>query len=407
MGVVIFWSIILGFLSQSQLAKDIDNKVTLSSYFRFKNYVGQNQNIDSRIKVFAFDDRSVFRMGRPSLTMLEWINVIKKIDTRKPKMIVFDLMFSILNIPDVEYEETLKALEELKDVNAKLVTGSYSTKQKSRIRQSVDLQNTDFDPRTYLKLPADKDKLNLKNFETVSYDKNDKYILGPDSRLLRYLDHIGNIEYDKSGGAVFFPFTKVADDYVLPHLMMYAADSVEFYRGNIYVNRKLMPVKKDNTSYVNYASPMTYYKKIRPMINLLNPKRSDKYLKSIKEGDIVYFMPEYYTGGTDFKATPIGLLPGGIVNLAVLDSILTNNWLRPSKFPLFYLILGATLGAVVALNSAPLSFFISLTGILFLWGGFCLYLFSFHNIVMPLVSSSCIFSKYDSYICRKGSRGKP
>ena len=85
LGVVIFWSIILGFLSQSQLAKDIDNKVTLSSYFRFKNYVGQNQNIDSRIKVFAFDDRSVFRMGRPSLTMLEWINVIKRLTPENPK----------------------------------------------------------------------------------------------------------------------------------------------------------------------------------------------------------------------------------------------------------------------------------------------------------------------------------
>ncbi len=272
LGVVVFWSIILGLLSQTQLASDITNKITLSSYFKFRNYLEKNQEIDKRIKVFAFDDRSVFALKRPSLTMLEWINLIKEIDKQKPKMIIFDLMFSILNIPEAEYDATMSALRDLDSVNAKIVTGSYSSVSKNRIRKEIALDDPDFNPRSYLKLPSNKEQLQLKNYETVSFNKNDKYILGPDQRLRPHLDHIGNIEYDHSGGAVFYPFIKVSNEYVLPHLMMYASKSVEFYRGNIYVNRKLLPVKEDNSAYINYAAPLTYYKKIKPMIRLLDDR---------------------------------------------------------------------------------------------------------------------------------------
>ena len=121
LSVVIFWSILLGLLGQTQFANDITNKVTLSSYFRFRNYLGKNQDIDPRIKVFAFDDRSVFKLNRPNLTMLEWINLIKDLDKQKPKMIIFDLMFSILNIPDAEYEATMAGLKDLQNINAKIV----------------------------------------------------------------------------------------------------------------------------------------------------------------------------------------------------------------------------------------------------------------------------------------------
>ena len=342
-------------------------------------------------KVFAFDDRSVFALKRPSLTMLEWINIIKEIDKQKPKMIIFDFLFSILNIPEAEYDATLLALKDLDDVNAELVAGAYSSISKNRIRKEMSLDNPDFNPKSYLKLPSKREQLQLKNYETVSFDKNDKYILGPDPRLIPYLDHIGNIQYDSTGGAVFYPFTKVDNEYVLPHLMMYSSKSLEFYRGNIYANRKLLPVKKDNSAYINYSSPLTYYKKIKPMIRLIDEGTRAKTVSSINKGDIVYFIPEYYTGGTDFKMTPIGLMPGGVVNLAILNSILKNSWIRPAKAPYLYLILGSTLGAVIALNSVPITFFLSLVSTLLTWVGVCLYLFSYQDVVMPLVMPAAAF----------------
>ena len=53
LGVVVFWSIILGLVSQTQLVSDITNKITLSSYFRFRNYLEKNQSIDKRVKSFC------------------------------------------------------------------------------------------------------------------------------------------------------------------------------------------------------------------------------------------------------------------------------------------------------------------------------------------------------------------
>ena len=175
-----------------------------------------------------------------------------------------------------------------------------------------------------------------------------------------YVDHIGNISYDYSGGGVFYPFIKVGKDTVLPHLMVYAADSIEFYKGNVYLNKKLLPLRQDKSSFVNYSKPMSYFKKITPIVNLLDSKKKMKTLAKIKEGDIIYFIPEYYTGGTDFKMTPVGLMPGGIANYAILNSILNNSWLKAAKFPLLYLLLGATFGAVIALNTSAVISFIGL-----------------------------------------------
>ena len=39
LGVVLFWSIVFGLFGTTQLALDITNKVTMSSYFRFRNYI--------------------------------------------------------------------------------------------------------------------------------------------------------------------------------------------------------------------------------------------------------------------------------------------------------------------------------------------------------------------------------
>ena len=183
----------------------------------------------------------------------------------------------------------------------------------------------------------------------------------------------------------FFPFIKVGKDHVLPHLMTYAADKMEFYRGNIYLDKKIVPLKSNNSSFVNYSKPMDYYKSIRPIKSLVDPKKKAKTLSKIKEGDIVYFIPEYYTGGTDFKTTPVGLIPGGLVNFAILNSILTNSWVKPAKFSVLYLLLGATLGSIIALNTGAVGVITSLVGVLAFWVGLCLYLFSYHSIVMPMM----------------------
>ena len=61
----------LGLSGQTHLAKDITNKITLSTYFRVRNYLDMGPKIDEKFAVYAFDDSSVFRLNRPSLTMLE------------------------------------------------------------------------------------------------------------------------------------------------------------------------------------------------------------------------------------------------------------------------------------------------------------------------------------------------
>ena len=55
--------------------------------------------------------------------------------------------------------------------------------------------------------------------------------------------------------------------------MTYAADKMEFYRGNIYLDKKIVPLKSNNSSFVNYSKPMDYYKSIRPIKSLVDPKK--------------------------------------------------------------------------------------------------------------------------------------
>ena len=77
-------------------------------------------------------------------------------------MIVFDLMFSILNIPESEEEETVKALKSLKDINATIVTGAFSSPVKQRLRPAVSPLAKDFQLKSYFKLPNNRENLKLK-----------------------------------------------------------------------------------------------------------------------------------------------------------------------------------------------------------------------------------------------------
>ena len=134
---------------------------------------------------------------------------------------------------------------------------------------------------------------------------------------------------------------------------------------------------------VNFIEPKVKFAATRPVRLLMDSKRTES-LNAIKEGDYIYFMPEFFTGSTDFQQTPFGILPAGYAHLGVLNSMLNHDWLTPVDFSMGLAIIMAVLGALLAIQVSALGFAVAAVAGSGLWVSICFLSFAYQGLVFPL-----------------------
>jgi serine phosphatase RsbU (regulator of sigma subunit) len=73
---------------------------------------------------------------------------------------------------------------------------------------------------------------------------------------------------------------------------------------------------------------------------------------SVARGDVVVILPAMYTGNADWTVTPFGMMPGAGVFLAMINSVLTEQWLVAIPGEVLAIVLASLLGALMALRLA-------------------------------------------------------
>lgn len=167
-------------------------------------------------------------------------------------------------------------------------------------------------------------------------------------------------------------------DVVVPHITL-VNERRSFVNGDLYVNDLKVPLDREGQVLVNFSREAAYYDRHRRLGTAVMAAREGKPVANIEAGDTVLILPEMYTGSTDYKKTPLGILPGGFILASMLNSVLTNNWLGVLPgLPLQLAVLGL-LGLLWGMFRKSLSFWLSLCALAAAVVGIGVYLFSYRS----------------------------
>lgn len=154
---------------------------------------------------------------------------------------------------------------------------------------------------------------------------------GADSRILQKFEHFGHAEFDGSGW--ISAFRDVVGNLKIPFVSLTAANSIEITDSQITVNGAAIDLNRKGDFIPNYAPKAAFAKASYAFMGLVARTRKGMDLDVIKPGDFVVILPAMYTGNTDFKSTPLGTLPGGLIVTSVIDTVLSKNWIKYVQVP--------------------------------------------------------------------------
>lgn len=366
--VVSFWTALLLLVSFSKFAHQAESRVESPLLFALRDRMGLSPSLDERVKVYGYDDKTVSTLRRSRLNYKEWAELIESLDSRRPKAIIIDALFSVT---ESVYDEADVSLQEMVDrisaVNTPVIVGAYAIPGQIQDRVPLDLNDPSHDLVKYIhhynnaamSSESQAAQLPLADFRGST-------IYGPEPNIRSAFKKIGHILYGQREGR-FYPFLRLSDSKGMPYLMIRPFDDVVFRQGHLYAGAGEIPLSSDGSAMINFSRVSEISKNVYSMRLLLSPHTREKALQNVSAGDYVYLIPMHFTGNTDFKPSPIGLIPGAYTHLAVLNSILQKKPLRPIEATPLLIVLFAFAAALLAWWLSPVPLFLSLVIVASLW----------------------------------------
>lgn len=381
MAFVTFWSALIILIDHTDIQKDVGTRITSPFDFRAREFLGRSPEIHEQISSWTIDDSTVSWLGDRGPSLELWSKLLKEIDSFKPRAIIIDQLFSV--VPRDEngkpLPEVVSAIQRLESITTPIYVGAFIAPQELKHRSAYDLKDPQFDPRKLL--PNDPNMREHPYYEILK--SRGTHIYGPDPSLRDAFKRVGHIMH--VGDGKISPFMKVGNETLIPHLMLLPfLDSIHTDVKGFTILDKLVPTYSDGRVMVNF-SPYSYYlKKSKSLLKSLKLVSAGKKLNPERFHDkYVYFIPEFFTGSTDFHMTPLGPMPGGLVHMAVLNSILQGQWLTPFWGKELLVVFMCLLGALIARKVGPFWLALNLVVVASGWIGLSIYSFSYHNFALP------------------------
>src|SRR5207253_1898677 len=91
----------------------------------------------------------------------------------------------------------------------------------------------------------------------------------------------------------------------------------------------------------------------------LDQLRANQPVTDVKPGDVVLILPDFFTGNTDFKDTPLGPMEGGFLQAALLSSLLSGHSIREVGGRAPATVAAIALGVTLATVLSPLAYWLT------------------------------------------------
>lgn len=376
----LFWTVVLYFVSHTKLAEEVETRVAKPFEFRVREALERGPKLHSRVKILGFDDRMLANLKRATLDLNEWSRLLESIDQRNPSAILIDGMFSLddQNVPNLE--DIQKVMSHIK---APVIIGAFVGGGPVPGREALDMKKPDFSINRWFGRDQ-LDKNDLAFVESRNFARyNPSFVFGPGKNNRTLFKHVGHIMYD--GDSMFRPLLLGNDNAsVLPFFALFSDASARVANNQLLWNNQVVPIDDQGRVHINFSGKAEYFGKegrVRSLWRVLEDSRKTTTIDGVTEGDFVVIIPMMYTGNTDFKMTPMGYVPGGLVHATILSNALSGNWLKPIQGKTMILAAACVAGAVVGAVNAPMAFALLVVTMQLLWFGLCTYLYVFHNVV--------------------------
>lgn len=368
------WVVALLLLSSSSLYDTIQANVSDPVYFKIRHYLKKTPELSPRLKVFALDDGTIGYLKRSELKLEDLHLLLANIARQKPKAIILDKLFA--SAP--EDGEIGQIMETMRSIDgAPMYSGAWINPKELNYRKPNFLD----EDRYGIKHWIEGDRKRGENFIRRHLHSEKGFIYAYDEVFEGVFTAIGHLRFDRVGS--IFPVIGY-DKYILPHIALYAADSLLIRDDTLLVNDHVLPLTEKGTVIVNHRPEAQFYENMKSLRFAIKRARANQPEASVKEGDVVVILFNFFTGSTDFlEGAPFGNLPGGLLVSTLVDSVLENRWLKPIGQLPWLILIFTVVGTIIARISGPIQYWGNLFLVGFSFFALSNYLFSYQAFVLP------------------------
>ncbi|NBW81500.1 CHASE2 domain-containing protein, partial [bacterium] len=332
------------FYGASPRARDFERKIVWTHQFEMRDKFKQEPKIDPRLRVLMLDDSTVQIIKRSGLNLTEWSAFLNFIDQHHPASIYIDKIFGMLDEDSGALQDALPGLRMLK---TPVSIGSFTTAQQIPGRDELVRKAPQFKARNYLPdsladIPEQTLKEKIKELNLK--DRSKAFVYGPIPQLQEIFRQ-GHIDYYLQNHV--FPLYDLGDNSVLPSLAFSGRINMKIENQGITVGGYPVPRTSEGSVLVNWLNPAKVYGGAMSFASAFDAMRKGGLWNKIPEGAHVLLMPLAFTGNVDFKDSPYGQIPGGIVLASMINSSLTKQWIAEFSYNFELMVVFVILATVL------------------------------------------------------------
>ncbi|MFZ9520346.1 MAG: PP2C family protein-serine/threonine phosphatase [Silvanigrellaceae bacterium] len=348
----------------SPRARDFERKIVWAHQFETRDKFKQDPKVDPRLRILMLDDSTVQIMKRSSLNFKEWSAFLGFIDRHRPSSIYIDKIFGLI---DEDVGVLQDAMPNLRMLKAPVSIGSFSTPQQIPGRDELMRKALQFKARNYLPdslADIPEQTLLEKVKESNLKDRSRAYVYGPIPQLQEIFRQ-GHIDYYLPNQV--FPLYDLGGNSVLPSLAFSGRINLKIENQGITVGGAPVPRTTEGSVLVNWLSPTKAYSSALSFASAFDAMNRGGLWSKIPEGSHVLLMPLAFTGNVDFKESPYGQMPGGIVLASLINSALTKQWISEFSWSFELMILLVVLATLLQITKGIRSWIFLFSGTIFIY----------------------------------------
>lgn len=354
-----------------------DARISSPLLFQARESLGKTPPLNPRIKVLALDDSTFSALGGPRLSYEQLDRLLKNIAAKKPKVILLD---SLLADTPYSLPETLTT----DGIEVPVFSGNFISDVKLKYRQEADLTADFYRPETYLTEVYSLDHL---KYTIDSFQGGNVY--GHSRSYDGMIRGVGHITYNRD--ATISPFFRLNEQTLMPHLSLFAANTIQLKENELAINGHPVPLTKGGRVMINHRNPKFFYESAMALRFFVDRAMSGQVETKIEEGDVVLILFAFATGNTDFhEGGPFGDIPGGIILASTISDIVDGTWLGKWEIDGLLILAFGFMGIIFGINLSIRRYLFALIGVWVSYSSFVFAIFIYGAIwcpwVMPLVA---------------------
>jgi serine phosphatase RsbU (regulator of sigma subunit) len=352
----------------------VENRVSLPGLFKIRDLLGNSGELTPKLKIFSYDDTTLGALGKADLSMLEWAEMLSKISERKPRAIYIDKLFALNSASDAEYSQ---AIDRLKSIETPVITISFVSPNNLPYRKELVLDDRRYD---ILSLFQDKFAMMTSSFVPM-LDRIGWNVYGPHETLQPFFNRVGHALNADSGKAD--PLIQIGPKKMLPHAVFVGPFELSVIGTDLFAGGHKVPTDVNGKVVVNFFQRKSFYTNSTRILSIIRELATNSPLSAVSPGDTVLILPSMFTGSTDFIRTPLGPMPGGYVIASLLNSLMINRWIEPTRWEGWTVFVACLLGVPVVFFMGSF-FWVYLAFCLIAYGVSAVYLFTYQGMLINI-----------------------